>query len=372
MGLCSGEGPICPSVSLDLGGDASVEVERFVRLSLSSASWGVHIRRKPPSLKYKERVREEFSGRYEPVYRSLPVTGVSLGQTVARGHIGVLSPFVGWHAQAVLGKARGAKSHEDRRIEQFRQNQQGIFGAVLRRGANWPGRRHASTLRDMHKLVAGLGELPPSCGWSASSSSLSNLSVIEPSVGEVDHAVPEYTPSAFRGGLRKVNAHGLVQITRYIALEIEKTQVARTVLSMDGGSRLKGVNSLKSSEDLWGPIRWHSRLDSFPYSEPLTNLASYFGARGISDEKAINKHASKQKESSPNPLDIPSGVAKLCAPEFNLVGARMREAYATRLGSIHLPGDTRRTHVRRSRHLLFKTRRSRAVELPGSRGTGYT
>ncbi|OWM77037.1 hypothetical protein CDL15_Pgr002677 [Punica granatum] len=28
----------------------------------------------------------------------------------------------------------------------------------------------------------------------------SDLSVIEPSVDEVDHAVPEYTPSAFRGG----------------------------------------------------------------------------------------------------------------------------------------------------------------------------
>ncbi|PKI64987.1 hypothetical protein CRG98_014611 [Punica granatum] len=62
----------------------------------------------------------------------------------------------------------------------------------------------------------------------------------------------------------------------------------------------------------------------------------------------------------------------VCAPEFNLVGARMREAYATRLRSIHLPGDARRTHVRRSRHSLFTTRRSRAVESPGSRGTRYT
>ncbi|OWM65103.1 hypothetical protein CDL15_Pgr003897 [Punica granatum] len=43
----------------------------------------------------------------------------------------------------------------------------------------------------------------------------------------------------------------------------------------------------------------------------------------------------------------------LCAPEFNLLGARMREAYATRLGSVHLPGDARRTHLRRSRHLPF-------------------
>ncbi|PKI49211.1 hypothetical protein CRG98_030400 [Punica granatum] len=88
--------------------------------------------------------------------------------------------------------------------------------------------------------------------------------------------------------------------------------------------------------------------------------------------KAVNKQASKQTGLSPNPLDVPSGVAKLCAPEFYLVGARMREAYATRLGSVHLPGDARRTHVRRSHHLLFTTRRSRAVESPGSRGTGYT
>ncbi|PKI77271.1 hypothetical protein CRG98_002340 [Punica granatum] len=58
----------------------------------------------------------------------------------------------------------------------------------------------------------------------------------------------------------------------------------RTVLSMNGGSYLKGVNFLKLSEDLWGPVRWHSRLDLFPYSEPLTNIASYFGARGISNK----------------------------------------------------------------------------------------
>ncbi|PKI60864.1 hypothetical protein CRG98_018737 [Punica granatum] len=34
-------------------------------------------------------------------------------------------------------------------------------------------------------------------------------------------------------------------------------------------------------------------------------------------------------------------------------------------------GDARRTRMRRSRHLLFTTRRSRAVESVGSRGTGY-
>ncbi|PKI78844.1 hypothetical protein CRG98_000769 [Punica granatum] len=73
----------------------------------------------------------------------------------------------------------------------------------------------------------------------------------------------------------------------------------------------------------------------------------------INVQKAVNKYASKQTGSRPNPLSVPSGVAKLCAPEFNLVGARMREAYATRLGSIHLPGDARWTRVRRSRHLPF-------------------
>ncbi|PKI31818.1 hypothetical protein CRG98_047791, partial [Punica granatum] len=97
------------------------------------------------------------------------------------------------------------------------------------------------------------------------------------------------------------------------------------------------------------------------------------GACGISDKKAINKHASKQTELSPNPLSMSSVESPSCAhPNFNLVGARMREANATRLGSVHLPGDARRTRMRRSRHLLLMTRRSRAVKSPGSRGTGYT
>ncbi|PKI45795.1 hypothetical protein CRG98_033802 [Punica granatum] len=32
----------------------------------------------------------------------------------------------------------------------------------------------------------------------------------------------------------------------------------------------------------------------------------------------------EQARTSPNPLSVPSGVAKLCAPEFRLVRARMR------------------------------------------------
>ncbi|PKI53607.1 hypothetical protein CRG98_025998 [Punica granatum] len=44
-----------------------------------------------------------------------------------------------------------------------------------------------------------------------------------------------------------------------------------TVLRKDGGSRLKGVNSLKSGGDLWGTNRRSNRA-TYPYSEPLSNL----------------------------------------------------------------------------------------------------
>ncbi|PKI57867.1 hypothetical protein CRG98_021737 [Punica granatum] len=46
------------------------------------------------------------------------------------------------------------------------------------------------------------------------------------------------------------------------------------VLPKDGGSRLKGTNSLKSSGALLGPNRRFNRA-TYPYSEPLPNLRSY-------------------------------------------------------------------------------------------------
>ncbi|PKI65465.1 hypothetical protein CRG98_014123 [Punica granatum] len=51
---------------------------------------------------------------------------------------------------------------------------------------------------------------------------------------------------------------------------------------------------------------------------------------------------------------------------------RGTHAYATLLGSVYHPEDARRMRVRRSRHYLFTIRRSRAGELPESKGTGYT
>ncbi|PKI42345.1 hypothetical protein CRG98_037264 [Punica granatum] len=46
--------------------------------------------------------------------------------------------------------------------------------------------------------------------------------------------------------------------------------------------------------------------------------------------------------------------SRCCAhPNFNLVEVRNARAYAMRLGSVHLPGEARRTRVKRSRHLPF-------------------
>ncbi|PKI75086.1 hypothetical protein CRG98_004560 [Punica granatum] len=53
-----------------------------------------------------------------------------------------------------------------------------------------------------------------------------------------------------------------------------------------------------------------------------------------------------------------------CAhPNFVSSGHACARLNATRLRSVHLPGDTRRTHVRKSRHYMFTTRRSRADNL---------
>ncbi|PKI58379.1 hypothetical protein CRG98_021254 [Punica granatum] len=83
-------------------------------------------------------------------------------------------------------------------------------------------------------------------------------------------------------------------------------------LTRDGGSRSGVITSPKSSEDLWGPVRWQSRLDPFLYSESLSNLTSYFVACGISSVQA--------NEIEPEPTKyVPSGVTKLYGPECGLL-----------------------------------------------------
>ncbi|PKI69593.1 hypothetical protein CRG98_010006 [Punica granatum] len=65
--------------------------------------------------------------------------------------------------------------------------------------------------------------------------------------------------------------------------------VRGTVPPRDGSSRIKGVNSLKSSRALWGPIRWQTRLEPFPYSESLSNPSFLLVACGISSEVPRNR-----------------------------------------------------------------------------------
>ncbi|PKI72880.1 hypothetical protein CRG98_006748 [Punica granatum] len=125
-------------------------------------------------------------------------------------------------------------------------------------------------------------------------------------------------------------------------------------LTRVGGFRHKGMNSLKSSDDLWGPVRWYSRLDPFPYSEPLSNLASYFGTRGISDVREINEHARKQTGLSPNPLNMSPAESPSCTdPNVDSRRGPHVRFWISWLGSVYLPGDAERIRLRRSRHLPF-------------------
>ncbi|PKI40923.1 hypothetical protein CRG98_038688 [Punica granatum] len=192
-----------------------------------------------------------------------------------------------------------------------------------------------------------------------------------------------------------VNAHDLINVTRYMSLEMEKDSewhagrlqrllqkswwrlawstcrmhgfsATRTVLCKDGGSRLKGINSLKSDGDLWGPNRRSNRA-TYPYSEPLSNLCFLISA--VECDPLVPKASMICTVCAGNKCAKSMNQSPSCAHlNFNIVGARMCTPNATRLGSVHLPGGARRTHVRRSRHYLFTTRRSRAGELPESRG----
>ncbi|PKI26106.1 hypothetical protein CRG98_049205, partial [Punica granatum] len=62
-----------------------------------------------------------------------------------------------------------------------------------------------------------------------------------------------------------------------------------------------------------------------------------------------------------------SAITMCAHPNFVSSEHACARLNATQLGSVHLPGNARRTHVRRSRHYLFTIRRSRAGESPGSR-----
>ncbi|PKI64985.1 hypothetical protein CRG98_014609 [Punica granatum] len=142
------------------------------------------------------------------------------------------------------------------------------------------------------------------------------------------------------------------------------------------------VRSSSPTEDRWPGKTWGLARFRVPFT------CQWVGPLGVPSEKASVRVWGRPDRTMPDsavfgarrlltpPIALscsPSGLCFLCAPEFNLVGAPMREAMQRGLGvSVHLPGDSQRTRVRRSHHLPFTTRRLRAVESPGSRGTGYT
>ncbi|PKI58287.1 hypothetical protein CRG98_021369 [Punica granatum] len=72
-----------------------------------------------------------------------------------------------------------------------------------------------------------------------------------------------------------------------------------------------------------------------------------FGSRGLGVSTFSWGRVTDTPEREVNPY---VGCAH---PNFVSSGARVRSPNATRLGSVHLPGDARRTHVRRSPHLSF-------------------
>ncbi|PKI69526.1 hypothetical protein CRG98_010101, partial [Punica granatum] len=264
---------------------------------------GVPHRQTPPSSKYKERVRDKFSGKRELAHRSLPV---------ARA--------------AVLGKARGAGSREDRRVEQSATTTEvdeihSLIGGMTmlmslkavnarcqnQKAVNAGLEPKSSKCRAEAPKAVDAGSKPdavnagpkPDAGQSPEHISLWRSEDRGWSTHEGWHDSP-----VVRGGWpgwttsgHSTSCHGKVKTASGLPANVGTTRLSYGVggragrplviarlamesvllgkpLTRDGGSRFRGINSLKSSEDLWGPVRWQSRLDPFPYSEPLTNLAS--------------------------------------------------------------------------------------------------
>ncbi|PKI69502.1 hypothetical protein CRG98_010105 [Punica granatum] len=101
-----------------------------------------------------------------------------------------------------------------------------------------------------------------------------NLSALDPRVVKWQVATPSHVRPSRVPGKVDTPKPRLLRRTHVCPDEIKFGVLLGQPLTRDGGFRFKGVNFLKSSEDLWGPVRWQSRLDPFPYSKPLTNLAS--------------------------------------------------------------------------------------------------
>ncbi|PKI64664.1 hypothetical protein CRG98_014953 [Punica granatum] len=72
-------------------------------------------------------------------------------------------------------------------------------------------------------------------------------------------------------------------------------------------------------------------------------------------EQEMRNEKEREKKRKEKERKIQSDHDHCAHPNFVSSRHACARLNATRLGSVHLPGDARRTHVRRSRHYLFTT-----------------
>ncbi|PKI66334.1 hypothetical protein CRG98_013296 [Punica granatum] len=332
VGLCSSEGPICPEVSLDLDGDACVDVEWFARSFLSSVSWGVPSRRTLPQSKYSEkdsiRVLEEYAVRnVEWTHGKSPCSTGDPWSAVGGGRSFFENPVIttlelldrdwgphrstfpkcGWAYATVLGKARGVRSHEDRKgwdlVSKFQGAGQGVFDVmiVVVQGTllvAWG---------DAFGRVVGLYWL-----------------VLPKKVGQPsDHDSPCHG--------RRVKAIG--PLPRPLQGDALSSQLLVASLKLGAGLR-------EFLLKLWRVYKYFICLSNLLVIDPDVREVNHGGcARREWCPKAVNKQASKASGNEPEPSKkSPVESSRYADPNFNLVGVRMRALWRD-LGVSTFPWD---------------------------------
>ncbi|PKI42002.1 hypothetical protein CRG98_037620 [Punica granatum] len=84
-------------------------------------------------------------------------------------------------------------------------------------------------------------------------------------------------------------------------------------------------------------------------------------------QKAINKHASKQTGSSPNPLSMSPAESPSCRdPNVDSRRGHIAPFWIARLGSVHLPGGCMtETREKESPLIILRTERRGRISYPG-------
>ncbi|PKI72033.1 hypothetical protein CRG98_007579 [Punica granatum] len=140
---------------------------------------------------------------------------------------------------------------------------------------------------------------------------------------------------------------------RLVALDVEELATTLGDVEAPSGPSCPIAGSQDSS--ILAPSAPVSQVETLPFTLGILGSIQSASRRSFSSGMGIPANQGPNWR-PPTPFNPSPGHA--CA---RLNGMR--------LGSVHLPGDARRMHVKRSHHLLFTTQRSRAVKSPGSRGT---